>query len=501
MDSLERIKQFFLSLSDTNMKRWKKLTADFPMTAERFSTRLIELNFSKDKMEHQIIYDSICSGAREMQFRDFVQFIQAETHKISSTYQPAGEGGISRPRFGLPQETRESVLDRLAKVRAQLLDDFLSQDNELRGYVSQRSLIESALKYGAIQSPVEMKSVITKVDPENTGKVNYFNFLYYVTIHLENPQRDLQSEMSLKPTPQKNSFFDGSADHVSDNPSTGVRGKLDPSIFGGEKTNDIQIRKQNRTLDPAIFGGPSPDEEKKPVYARERNLDTSIFVGASPEETGNNPKSGARGTLDASIFGEKEKTITVAPAPVEQIDISKTRDCTDFDQDQTISYIARFVNSKYRSLRDCFGSWRGGSDRLIGDDIWRNIAKEANVELPREVCNQIADEYGGQLTVASFTRLVSEGARINAPEPVRAPPPPLTEVDILLNKIAESLKNKPWEPKIRYSKNAFDLSRNLKQLGLNMKSEELRGIFEEMGMKAIVNEIKERQKPPKKRGH
>ena len=41
--SEDSVRAFFLTLGTSNMNRWKKLTADFPMTRQRFMKRLDEV--------------------------------------------------------------------------------------------------------------------------------------------------------------------------------------------------------------------------------------------------------------------------------------------------------------------------------------------------------------------------------------------------------------------------------------------------------------------------
>lgn len=127
------------------------------------------------------------------------------------------------------------------------------------------------------------------------------------------------------------------------------------------------------------------------------------------------------------------------------------------------------------------------------------MAKDASIELDRDVLDSLAQAYGGNLTLASFTRMVTDGTRINAPEPIREAPPPPTKENILLTRIAKQLIGKKWESEIKKSSNALDLAQNLKKLGITVKSDELRIPFNEMGMKNLIEEIKRLQAPPKKR--
>ena len=453
-DRANNVRAFFLTLGDTNQKRWKKLSADSAMTRTKFMRRLEELKYSRDPTAQSLVWDLIAPEGPEMTFRDFVCFLQDDEES----------GHVSRPRLGSAQPG--DVIDALAEQRMTLLGAFLQKDEDMLGFVSQKKFTEEAIECGAAQSAQSLYPIIKQLDPDNTGRINYFQLLYLLTTHLDSPE------------PMQYARDDPAADNEW-KPGSGPRKNLDPTIFGSSPSSGHLETDRNpnaRThLDPDIFG-------------------------RKPEEQTHQAPRGGRGQLDTSIFGEKPTLAAVSAAPQELIDFEKTKDCTDYNMDQTISYIARFANQKYRSIRDCFQSWRGPSDRLSGDDIYRAIAKEAGVELPRPVIMDIAKNFGTDLTVAAFTRLITEGARINAPEPVRAEPPPPTHEETILINIANQLKGKPWEPQIKYSKNALDLSRNLKKLGVNIKSEELRGMYEEMGMKEIIEQIKVLQKPKKKRG-
>lgn len=450
----ELIRSFLLSLGENNQKRWKRLTADYPMTQKNFMQRLLDLKYSRDPAKQALAWDIIHPEEREMTFRDFVRFIQSEPE----------QRGIARPKLGTPKTM--SVIDSLTEQRMELLGAFLQEDSDMLGYTSQRKFTDEAIKCGAVSTPQALFSIIEKLDPENTGKINYFQLLYILTSHLDSQDEEMPKYDSYEQSPEP-----------AWTPGGGPRKNLDPELFGSPvgKTETDRNPRARTNLDPDIFG-------------------------KRPDQVEHEIPNGGRGQLDPAIFGERPTMSAVAAAPAELIDFEKTRDCTDFNFDQTISFISRFANQKYRSIRDCFGCWRGTGDRLTGEDIFRAIAKEGGVELPHDIVIDIAKNFGTELTVSSFTRLITEGARIDAPEPVKAAPVPLTHEETILSEIAAGLKGKPWEPQIKYSKNALDLSRNLKKLGVTIKSEELRGMFEEIGMKEIINKIKVLQKPKKKRG-
>lgn len=357
------------------------------------------------------------------------------------------------------------MISAFRSYRRQLIDYCLYIDPDATGYINQRQLTDFCFDNKIIRQAEDLNSIMDKIDPQKTGRANYFRILYEVS--LLDPgkgRRDSQQDETI--------FDDGTGKY--------------PHTPGGRKQ-----------LDPSIFGESTPHREPPSASGARRELDSSIFGEKSSPAQQNT--RGGRTELDPSIFGEKVEQQVVSQAPAAPIDLTKSRDCTDFNVDQTLSIIARVANAKFRTLRDCFGNWRGAGDRLTPDSIYRGMVTDGQIELNPIVVAQAVEQFGDSLTVSSFTRLVSEGARINAPEPVHEAPPPLTERDILLNKIAESLKGKKWEISIKNSKNSLDLTRNLKSLGVNMKSEELRSTFETLGIKKIVAEIKQRQEPPKKR--
>jgi hypothetical protein len=407
-------KRKILDLADNNKRRWSQFTGDVPFRFPVFSKKLSELQIARTPDEANIVWAAFNVQGNEMNFREFVQFLQND--KID----------VSDPKPSAPI----SVVGLLHKHRKPLIDFCISMDPTVEGTVLQRQLIDFAISNGIISDASGLSSVISRFDPYNTGKVNYFKLM-------------------------------------------------------------VDILQNAETTVPAVENHPEESRARK-------NLDTTIF-GEGPSQL---PKisDGGRHDLDPSIFGPRPTKTAVSAAPSAPLDLAGARDCTDYNQEQTLSLIARVANDKYRSLRDCFGSWRGTADRMSWEDIYRAMVTYGKVELRPEVLEAIGQEYGGEITVAGFTRLVSEGARLNTPEPVREAPAPLTDRDLLLNKIAVGLKGKPWEPALKGSKNALDLARNLKKLGVDMKSDELRSAFEDLGMKRFCDEIKQRQTPPKRRG-
>jgi hypothetical protein len=404
-------KRRIMDLADNNRRRWSQFTGDVPFTYSVFVKKLVDLQITRVPDEAKLVWPAFNVQGEEMQFREFVQFLQADTY-----FEPS-----ALPRLD-PLASSESTFHRCRKA---LIDFCLSIDYAVDGFITRKQLADFALSNSLVSNASELAPIMEKFDPSSSGKMNYFKLMDDICDRDSAPRA----------------------------PETHARNSLDPTIFG-----------------------------EKP-------------------SSGHGPKSdGGRKDLDPSIFGAKPPPTVVREAPAATLDLTSARDCTDYNTEQSMSLIARVANSKFRSLRDCFGSWRTAGDRLSWEDIYRGMVTYAKVELKPEVLEAIAQEYGGDMTVGGFTRLVSDGARLNAPEPVREAPPPLTERDVLLNKIATGLKGKPWEPAIKASKNALDLARNLKRLGCDMKSDELRAMFEGLGMKRICDEIRQRQAPPKKRG-
>lgn len=464
-----QLRKTIFDLADNNKKRWSHFTGDAPLTFERFSQRLIEYKITKNPDDASNVWKIFKCSGREMQFRDFICFLQnddiVDNDDEQENEQPSG--GARR--------TAITPTASLYAHRRDLIDHFLQLDPNADGYITQRQLSDYVVTNQIVNSPQDLKPILSRVTSGNmTNQINYFQLMYEIS----QCQNDFELATNQNSRSNASSPFD-KPDRV---PSAGGRGSLDPSIFG-ETT--------------------SQNQQQNPRSGARKELDDSIFGELSPKKQQNDQQnvSYARNNLDPAIFGEKVEKVNVPEQPSIPLDLSNAKDCTDYNPDQTISLISRIANGKFKTVRDCFQTWRGQRDRLTWDDIYRGMVNDAKIEVSPEVVESLVEQYGGELTMSSFTRFVSDGARLNAPEPVRAAPAPLTERDILLNKIAAGLKGKPsWEVSIKNSKNALDLVRNLKKFGINLKSEELRGTFEELGMKKIIDEIKHRQAPPKKRG-
>lgn len=474
-----------LSLSDNNLKRWKKFTGDFPMTKENFFQRIESIKFSNNKSEKLLLWEAFNAEGRELQFREFVSFIQSET---------------SLPKaIKIENSDPSMILANVAASMRNYLDSFLDVDPNASGFVSQRDFAEILISRGAIRSLNEANRIIMSIDTNNSGRVNYFKLLLDASYVQSEPRSSrklldpsiLKKNESRIPAPGRRQIDSEGRERTNGR-------KLDPAIFGDRSQEEPQEEtRRGRCLDPSIFGEKACHEDTTQFQgARARNLDPSIFGEKRQENREASSHQGGR-NLDPSIFGERVHEDVVRKVE-QEFDYSETKDGTEYNDDVCISLIAKIANTKFRTIRDCFGSWRTG-DRLSVNDIRIGVAKEGNVELSKSAIERIVNEFGGPLTVSSFTRLVSEGARINAPEPAAPLPPQKTETDELIEKLAAGLAGKDWEAVIMSSKNALDLSRNLKKFDVNVKSEEVRGLFSELGMKNICRSIKEKQKPPKKR--
>ena len=452
---LAATRQAILDIADNNKKRWSHFTGDGPLTFDRFSKKLVELKITRNPDDAGVIWQAFGPQGKEMQFREFIQFLQNDKLAEPVAAKSSDSGAMAR----------------LRDLRREFIEYCLSIDKSISGFISERQLTSFAMENGVVSQPNELFVIVSQVCKQKSGEIPYFKLMHKLT--------------SL-----------GGDDFVLN--TSGPRQHLDEDIFGGESKTTSGKKAGGRShLDPSIFGESQPKSPAHESKAR-HGLDPSIF-GERTSTAQAESRGGARAQLDPSIFGEKPVEAKVQAAPAAKIDLENAKDCTDYNADQTISLIARVANSKFKSIRDCFGCWRGGSDRLSWEDIYRGMVNDAKMEISPEIVESLVQEYGGDLTVSSFTRLISDGARLNTPEPVREAPPPPSERDIMMEKIATALKGKTWEVTIRGSKNALDLSRNLKKFGINLKSEDLRGTFEELGIRKIVEEIKQRQAPPKKR--
>lgn len=461
-----QLRKTIFDLADNNKKRWSHFTGDAPLTFERFSQRLIEYKITKNPDDANSVWKVFKCSGREMQFRDFICFLQSEDIVDDDDDQDEQQSNGSRRQNITPTAS-------LYAHRRDLIDHFLQLDPNADGYITQRQLSDYVVTNQIVNSPQDLSPILSRLNSGATNQVNYFLLMYEIS--------QCQNDFEISNTQSNRSNANSPFDNKDRSPAVGGRGSLDPSIFGES----------------------SSQRQQKPQSGGRKELDDSIFGEVSPKRQQNEQQnvSHARNNLDPAIFGEKAERANIPEQPSIPLDLSNAKDCTDYDPDQTITLISKIANSKFKTVRDCFGTWRGQRDRLTWDDIYRGMVNDAKIEVSPEVVEALVDQYGGELTMSSFTRLVSDGARLNAPEPVREAPAPLTERDILLNKIAAGLKGKPaWEVSIKNSKNALDLVRNLKKFGINLKSEELRGPFEELGMKKIIDEIKQRQAPPKKRG-
>lgn len=444
-------RNFILQLAETNMKRWKKFTGDFPMTRKNFGNRVIDLKFTENPVEVSVLWDAFNVETNELQFREFVAFVQNENQQQNE----------------IPQiNTSDPVvlINNVACQRRNVIDAFLQADPGATGFVSQKEFTDILLSLKVASNPREVMPLIMTIDVNNTGHVSYYKLMYDSSFVRPDSQRSTRKLLD-------HAQLNGSRGESRIPQPTHAGRKLDPTIFGDKTIETQEVPRPGRCLDPSIFGEKHQEHQEQV------------------------PRGGRN--LDPAIFGEKVHTEAVTNQPI-NYDFSKTKDGTEYDDNVVISLIAKTANTKFRSIRDCFGQWRNG-ERLEARDILLGMAQESNIELPLQSIEKWVSHFGGPLTVSSFTRLVSEGARINAPEPVAAAPPPKTEVDEIIEKLAAGVKGKVWENVILPSKNALDLARNLKKLGVNVKSDEVRGLMAELGMEGICAAIKEKNKPPKQR--
>ena len=524
------MQQRLQTLGNTNRARWNIFSTEPEISFDQFCQRIGALGIDSNPQEIATIWRSVGIPPDSMQFADFVRFLQAST-----TFDSPNGSSPKRPK---------TLSEMFGSNYRTVLNKFLEADPTVTGLISSRAFQEISTWFG-IDSKSDIRFITQRYD-DGQGSIKYFLILsdlcygtqmsssasfgkitpppsldtsfrtsfddFYDQTYppkqgspQQSPQQSYQpqrrandvmrsqqpqQQYSYSPSRRQNFEDDFKAPYIPQQPYSPYSPYNPSSPFGNDSyTSPSRTR---NTPPPRTYFSPR-SSGGSPGSGGRGKLDPDIFGQYQQKSPPASPSSGGRGKLDPAIFGEKPVIQGMPEQPEFNAD-----DCTNAERvnglapAQLVELISKQVGKYFRGGKQCFSKWRGKDDYLTANDIRNGLAKDANILVPLRDLNIIVDQYGGPLSLSSFVRLLSDGSSYAERHSSMRGMRQTTEDESSLIRIADQVEGNEWEDVVMKARNAEEMSRGFRQIGMRVSEDDIRTLMSKLGRGGLVNAIKAR---------
>ena len=465
---LKLIQTRIQKLGPTNRSRWIVFSSDSEMTIPQFIKKLNNYGINITNGELSNIFKLVGITTGKMQFTEFVKFMQTEFNSTLNNIENNLEG--------------LDLIDTLRKNRKQLILKLIEIDSLSMGTLRHKVFIDLCLNYGNFNEN-EIFDIIKKYDPTNCGYINYFILLaelcnpsilsQYIKIPIENP-------IPLNIEKEENKIFLNIEKEENNSLSKSPEKFFPKAFYNDDNSNTISF-KSNKDYT---------------LSSPRTNLDPLIFTQLSSRSQPNTlSPSGARNNLDPTIFGFKNK---ILPPPEQKIitadEIINAEHINDLTIPQLLILISKQINKTFKNARQSFSKWKGFKDKLDINDFRNGFARDLNLILPLKDLEILFNQYGGNLSLSSFIRMLSDAHSLDENYNTIEGFKNETDDEIELNYIASQIKGGNWENIIYQNNNIIDMIKDLKNLNINVNPEKLHLLASKYGKTGLINSLKSKIK-------
>lgn len=516
---LQAIQSRLQTLGNSNKSRWNIFSNASEINVEQFCQRISVLGIDTTPQEVLTLWRAVGISTETMQFTDFVRFLQSSSDEI-----PFSEDFSAK--------RSKNIADIFGSNYKRLLSKFTEADPTVTGFITQRGFNEIAAWYG-LSNKGDIRSIIQKYADDN-GNIMYFQFiadLCYGAFSQQSRQRKNLAPPSID-TSFRTSFDDlsGSQQSPVQSYQPQAKSELRASPQRSPRRNDLNDS-FSRDIDPYIPQPSTPNYsynrynesqfstpprrimKQQPATSPRRNepffsprssggspgsggrgkLDPAIFGQYSPRSPPASPSSGGRGKLDPAIFGEKPVVQAVPEQPEFNAD-----DCTSAERvsglapAQLVELISTQVSKNFKGGRQAFVKWRGKDETLSANDIRNGLARDANIVVPLRDINVIVNQYGGPLSLSSFVRMLSDGSSLAESHKSMSGMMKTTDDEAAIIRIAEQVHGNEWEDVVARARNAEEMCRGFKNLGIRVSQDDVRTLMSKLGRSGLISAINSR---------
>jgi len=468
---LKQIQQRVNKMGASNRARWTVFSVGTDMSPAQFVRKLVSIGVQTNNSEVALLWKYIGITSSKMQFPEFVKMLQTDS----------GEPDIA----GDPNEI-------LKKNRKDLILKLVEADTLGMGTVTPKIFLDICSKLGCSSNDSILSDICTKYDPQNSGNVNYFIFLAELCQPgvLSGFAKNSSETYSTPESPPRPRFGKAEESPVEEIP----RPKLKPieTILQSPRTKSLSNAPDEYFPDAFANTISIPKSNHDDYGSGSRtNLDPLIFGKFSVRSQSSSvAPSGARQQLDPAIFGQKP---TVRPPPEQKVitadDIKGADHLVGLSKGQLLNILSKQISRISKGSRQVFAKWKGQKEKIEADDIRNGLARDANIVIPMNEIQSIVNDYGGQLTMSSFTRMIADGSRydeLTQMEGTRKE----TDDEAALNEIASQIHGTEWEDIIMMSTSALDASNALSEFNISVPPNTLHYLASKLGKTGLVNSLK-----------
>jgi Ca2+-binding EF-hand superfamily protein len=509
---LQSIQSRILTLGNSNRDRWNIFSIEPEITIEQFCQRIGALGISIEPHEILTLWRAVGISNDTMQFADFVRFLQASSEDICG----CEDSSVKRSK---------NISEIFGTNYKRLLGKFAESDPTITGFITHRAFNDIAAWYG-LTNRSDIRMIVQKYD-DGSGNITYFQFIADLCYDSFSPPQ----ERRAPPPPSIDTSFSTSFESFTSSPispcqsyqpQSGSELRYTPQLQRSPRRNDCddsfsrdqdiyppQREMLNHSYDgyatpprrspkPVPFTSPRRNDSRysprlsggSPSSGGRGKLDPEIFGQYSPRSPPTSPSSGGRGKLDPAIFGEKPVIQTVIEQPEFNAD-----DCVNAERingltpAQLIELISKQVGKHFRRGKQAYIKWRGKDDLLTANDIRNGLAKDANIVVPLRDINVVMNQYGGPFSLSTFIRMLSDGASLAENKKSPGGMRQITENEAAIIRIAEQVHGNEWEIVVAKARNAEEMCRGLKNLGIRVSQDDIRVLMAKLGRSGLIKAI------------
>lgn len=494
---LKQIQIKLTSLGPTNRARWTAFSTGNDMSVAQFARRVATYNIKISTTDTATMWKAVGISGNQLNFAGFEKIISAETAFPQKSPAKEETTPLKRPSYGQqpeekPVKTPQTPLNSTDKIqtilfssRRALLMKCLDADPLTLGRID-KTLFADIIAWFGISDRKSVVAFSNSLEEDNSGYVNYIAFVDFLC-SMNDDQQDAASVVS---SPMKYEANEHSYDEIEEYESPNAAFKRTPpsplnpsySVPPVDTTHDLPSEIQNKYYSPEkVYNSPS---------AQSLMRDPLIFGEYSQRRVGGSAESlGPRRNLDPDIFGPKPHREEIKVQRLQSADEVKTAErFSRLTPGQVVQLLSTKIFEQFKNSKAAYGKWKTG-DLLTVDDLRDGFARDCNVNIAREDLLLVINHYGGPMTMSTFTRMLSDGSRLN--EISKSPGGMLkeTEDEEMLNDIAGQIKKGGWEDIIFRCSSAEEIAEGFATLGVSVTPEVIHILASKYGKRGLIDAL------------
>lgn len=381
-------------------------------------------------------------------------------------------------------------MEILRRNRKKLLNKFIEADTTIKGRVSHQVFSETVNNFAR---DFNIKILIKKYDPNNSGSIRYFPILtelcdpnslstpLFQSTEENIPLTDIENEKVETPQTQEN----------PEPTSPRRKSNNESPVFEAPDVIPSSQFEHEGEVSELTLPPPSNDAVPSQRYSPRSNLDSDIFAGLWKKGNTNpsyTARGGGRGKLDPLIFGEKPLSrMKFEQKQLEADECKNAKTINGLSNSQISSLITKNVGRAFRGSKHAYEKWRGSEELLTPSNLRNGLARDCNIILPLDSLSQITSSYGINISHSGFVRMLADGAKYS--QDTSNHPTELTVDEVALRKIAQEIHGNEWEDIILHSRSVEDIVRGLDSIDITVDPSEIRLLTSKLGKTGLIEAI------------